>query len=105
MDAGGFQEMKEKKIERSQTLDKEVKSKDTSKLVAIQYKNEASPIKDQKDILKEKERTLSPNKVNFAHYEQEREDVCCDKKEEESEGNKTPEDCNGYDKAQNEYHK
>merc|ERR1712013_497041 len=92
-DAESFCESKDTNLEINQNQEKEVKSKDTNKLVAIQYKNEESLIKDQKDILKEKEMTL--NKVRLLQGGD-------DKKQEEGEDNKTPVDNHNPYKTKNE---
>jgi len=81
MQACSFPEVKEIKEEINQKPEMGERSKET-KFVAIKYKNEASPIKDQKDILKEKQLIASLNKGYLAHYVQKKQNNGCGVKEE-----------------------
>jgi len=100
MDACSFPEVKEIKEEIIQKPEIGERAKET-KFVAIKYKNEASPIKDQKDILKEKELIASLSKGYLEHYVQKKQYNGYGVKED---GNdiKAAEDLGNCDKIQDE---
>jgi len=101
MDACSFPEIKEIKEEINLKPEMGERSKE-SKLVAIEYKNEASPIKDQKDILKEKELIAGVNKGYLAHYVQKKQNNDCSTRREESADVKPAEDPRKCDKTKDD---